>query len=112
MSLTTMSAWYMERWVKAPWPAASPTAHTPVVPSTRRWSSTGSARAEASRPMEPTLSWTRSGRRVGGHQQPVGHDRLPGPEGHGEAVPVMVHRLDGHPGADVDPLGPEHLGQQ
>ncbi len=58
-----MSAWYMDMWVNAPWPTASPTAHTSSTPTTRMWSSTGSEWADPSSPREATFSWARSGRR-------------------------------------------------
>ena len=61
MSRTTMSAWYMDMCVNAPFPVTSPMAHTPS--AARIQPSVGMVLAAGSRPTAATPSAARSVRR-------------------------------------------------
>ena len=81
----------------------SPTAHMPVGPPTRMWSSTGRDRADASSPTEATFKPGQVRPAAGGHQQPLGHHGSPPPSPTANRSAVVVDRLDGGPGATSMP---------
>ncbi len=107
-----MSAWYIDTWVKDPLPVTSPTAHMPSTPGTRRWSSTGRARTESSSPTEATLSRVRSARRPVATSKRSATTGGPPVTERANRSAVVVDRLDGDTGPDIDTLVAEDLRQQ
>ena len=112
MSLTTMSAWYMDTWVNSPLPVTSPMAHTRSVPSTRRWSSTGKAPAASSTPIDDTFSWARSARRPVATSSRSDTTGGPSPTATVKRRPSWWIEADVHSGAHGDPLRGEDLRQE
>ena len=97
---------------EGPWPAMSPTHHTPGM--TRMWPSTGTARADSSSPSAPTPRLARSARRpvATSIRSPMSAVPSPGASWRPSSVTLRLDAGDLDPGVDGDAFLLKRLGDE